>query len=341
MFPAGRKWFKFPGASREALEALRAGAGVELPGEYFDLLAFSNGGEGPLDVMPLNFCLDSAEDALRRNQVEKLYEEFFPGFFVFGTSGGGEYIAFDLRGARPWPVVAIDATNIDLDESVDPIAVDFKSFLGHVGVEGDLSLLHPHWDAAWADLELVQPVGLFGEVAARYLEPHRAYHTPHHLRECFALFAEARPLCEHPGEVALALFLHDAVYEPRRRDSEEASARWARQLVQEAGAGPGVVERVCELILATKHDAKPAGGDAAVLVDIDLAILGADPVRFDEYEAQVRREYAHVPDLLFRPGRGKILEGFLARPSIYSTPYFKDRFEARARENIARSLARL
>src|SRR4051812_38585746 len=98
MLPPGREWFKYPCASREALDALRARAGVELPREYFDLLAFSNGGEGPLDVSPLNLCLDSAEDALRRNKVEKLYDEFFPGFFVFGTSGGGDYIAFDLRG---------------------------------------------------------------------------------------------------------------------------------------------------------------------------------------------------------------------------------------------------
>jgi hypothetical protein len=135
MFPAGRKWFKFPGASREALEALRAGAGVELPREYFDLLAFSNGGEGPLDVMPLNFCLDSAEDALKYKS-EKARVEHFPGFFIFGSSGGGDYIAFDLRGgAPPWPVVSIDMTNVNLDESVRPVAPDFGSFLAHVGLE--------------------------------------------------------------------------------------------------------------------------------------------------------------------------------------------------------------
>ena len=134
MLTVGRTWLKYPGASDEALDALRAKAGVELPLEYFDLLAFSNGGEGPLAVSPWSFCLDSAEDAIKY-KVARTYEEFFPGFFVFGSSGGGEYIAFDLRGNRPWPVVAIDMTNINLSESVDLIAVDFSSFLEHVGLE--------------------------------------------------------------------------------------------------------------------------------------------------------------------------------------------------------------
>jgi hypothetical protein len=134
MIPADRVWYKFPGASREALQELRANVGVELPDEYYDLLAFSNGGEGPLSVSPYNFCLDSAEDATKY-KVTKSYEEFFPGFFVFGGNGGGEYIAFDLRGSKPWPVVAIDMTNINLSESVQLIAIDFPSFLALVGME--------------------------------------------------------------------------------------------------------------------------------------------------------------------------------------------------------------
>jgi hypothetical protein len=134
MLQAGRTWFKYPGASPDVLDALRAGAGVELPKEYFDLLAFSNGGEGPISVSPYTLCLDSAEDALKY-KVERTYEEFFPGFFVFGSNGGGAYIAFDVRSRKPWPVVAIDMTNIDLRESVEFIANDFASFLTLVGVK--------------------------------------------------------------------------------------------------------------------------------------------------------------------------------------------------------------
>jgi hypothetical protein len=136
VLPPGRTWHKESGASREALDELRRSASAELPQEYFDLLAFSNGGEGPLSVSPYNFCLDSAEEAVKY-KLQKTYEQFFPGFFVFGSDGGGDYIAFDLRGPKPWPVVAIDMTNIDLKESVKPIAKDFASFLSFVGLEAE------------------------------------------------------------------------------------------------------------------------------------------------------------------------------------------------------------
>ena len=131
---SNRTWFKVPGASAESLSRLRAVATVELPEEYFDLLLFSNGGEGPLPVAPYNFCLDSAEYAAEHNANSRDAESF-PEFFIIGGNGAGEYIALDLRGPKPLPVVAIDMTNIDLSESVVLIATDFPSFLAIVGVE--------------------------------------------------------------------------------------------------------------------------------------------------------------------------------------------------------------
>ena len=204
-----------------------------------------------------------------------------------------------------------------------------------------VAALRPHWDAAWSDIGVAPRADLYGEVAGRYLDTGRAYHTLRHLQECFALFETARSLCPHPGEVGLALWFHDAIYNPRSRESEALSGALAEKLLKEAGASAEVVERVRELILATRHEAIPQSEDARILVDIDLSILAADPARFDEYEAQVRKEYAHVPELLFRMGRAKILQGFLARPSIYSTRELRDRFEACARANLQLSLARL
>ena len=43
------------------------------------------------------------------------------------------------------------------------------------------------------------------------------------------------------------------------------------------------------------------------------------PNDFDEYERQVREEYAWVPDPVFRQVRKGILEEFVARPAIFST----------------------
>ena len=201
--------------------------------------------------------------------------------------------------------------------------------------------LKAFWEATWCELRLSPPPGLYARVTGRYLEPHRSYHTLRHLEECFALFDAARPMCTNAGEVLFALWLHDAVYLPKGRESEEASARWAERIFHEAGATSDIIGRVRELILATKHDASPLSADTGVLVDIDLAILASDAARFEQYETQVRQEYAHVPDIVFRMGRAKILKQFLARPWIYTTSYFRERFERNARDNLSRSLARL
>ncbi len=198
------------------------------------------------------------------------------------------------------------------------------------------------WATHWALLDLPAPPGsVLAGLLARWDEPQRRYHTLQHLGECLALFERARGAARRAGEVALALWFHDAVYELRRQDNEAESAAWAARALREAGAVPEVAARVEALVMATRHDAVPADADARLVVDVDLAILGAEPLRFDEYERQIRDEYGFVPELEFRARRAEILRRFLARPAIFSTPWFAERFEAPARVNLARAIAAL
>ena len=81
--------------------------------------------------------------------------------------------------------------------------------------------------------------------------------------------------------------------------------------------------------------------DTRLLLDVDLAILGAAPARFAESSRQVRAEYAHVPDATFRAGRARVLAGFLQRPRIYVTDVFRDALEERARANLQQALEAL
>jgi predicted metal-dependent HD superfamily phosphohydrolase len=182
---------------------------------------------------------------------------------------------------------------------------------------------------------------LFSRLVECYSEPHRKYHTRQHLQECFAHLERVRLFAEHAGEVESALWFHDAIYDTRKKDNEERSAEWARESALVAGLSDDQANRIYQLVMATMHNAVPVGQDAEVLVDIDLAILGAEVERFDEYEMQVREEYSWVPRPLYRRGRRKILQEFASRENIYSTEYFRIECEARARSNIARSLARL
>ncbi|MBI3676215.1 MAG: N-methyl-D-aspartate receptor NMDAR2C subunit [Proteobacteria bacterium] len=203
--------------------------------------------------------------------------------------------------------------------------------------------LRAFWDRCFEDLEVSQPPPCaFDELRARYSEPHRAYHTLQHLDECFALFETARPLMKEPGVVAVTLFYHDAIYDTHRSDNEEKSADLAEAMLDEYCAlSHETSAQIRDAILATKHNVRPTPGDCEAVVDIDLSILGALPARFDEYETQVRREYAWVSDDDFRTGRTKILREFVARQPLYRADLFKVQFEARARDNLMRSLRAL
>lgn len=202
-------------------------------------------------------------------------------------------------------------------------------------------LTETRWAALWQRMGVAAPPAVFLKLYARYAELHRHYHTARHVNECFMHLDGASALCEHATEVEFALWFHDAIYEPRAKDNEARSADWAVQVMREAALSPDAQARVRTLIMATCHDALPDTRDAQVLVDIDLSILGADAARFDEYEHQVRAEYGWVPDFLFRRTRRKILQSFIARPSIYATTHFKNQLEKKARENLARSLSAL
>lgn len=198
------------------------------------------------------------------------------------------------------------------------------------------------WKTTWMGLGGEAPGdGLYAELVAHYAAAERHYHSMRHLDECFARLAESRHLAEHPHEIALALWFHDAIYDIRGHDNEERSAAWAEEVALAAGLQADVAARIRELIVATKHDALPGSNDGRLLVDIDLAILGAAEERFDEYERQVRQEYAWAPEPLFRQKRREILEAFLARPRIFNTDYFRSKYEAQARANLERSIGAL
>ncbi len=197
------------------------------------------------------------------------------------------------------------------------------------------------WRAAWQALGAAPGDGLHAKLLARYAEPHRAYHTRQHLAECLALFDEFRALARRPAEVEIALWFHDAVYDVQRHDNEAISAGWARDAFLAAGAAVDVAGRVEALVLATRHSVAPATPDEQLLVDVDLAILGAAPARFAEYEGQIRAEYSFVPPAVFAEKRGAILAGFLARPVLFGTPALQARFEAAARANLQQAIAAL
>jgi predicted metal-dependent HD superfamily phosphohydrolase len=181
---------------------------------------------------------------------------------------------------------------------------------------------------------------LAAELKAAYSEPHRRYHTVQHIEFCLR---ELDQNCAHAiraNEVRWALLFHDAIYDPRRNDNEARSADWACRVMQEMERPKDGIARVRAMILATAHAAKATTPDEALLLDIDLSILGADAATFDEYDRAIRIEYEWVPAEAYRHARAAVLQGFLSRERIFETAAYRNR-EAIARDNIQRALERL
>jgi predicted metal-dependent HD superfamily phosphohydrolase len=180
----------------------------------------------------------------------------------------------------------------------------------------------------------------FHRLEAAYAEPHRAYHNAEHIRDCLDRLDEST---EEPINPALeaAIWCHDAVYDPQRDDNEAASATLAEQLLAEARIPNASAIEVRRLILLTRHRDIPGDPAGRLICDVDLSILGRHPAEFEEFERRIRAEYAWVPEPQYRAGRARVLAGFLARPQLYQTPYFRNRYEDSARRNLQASISRL
>ena len=182
------------------------------------------------------------------------------------------------------------------------------------------------------------------ELVRAYAEPHRHYHTLDHIADLLLLL-EKHGGASDADAVKLAILFHDAVYDPARQDNEAASANLAVKQLSALGFPRQLLGKVERYILATQHGAAPPqameDADLDMLLDLDLSVLAAASDRYGTYALAIRREYSAVPDTLYRPGRRRVLEDFLARPQIYRTARLRALWEASARANLSGEIAAL
>lgn len=174
-----------------------------------------------------------------------------------------------------------------------------------------------------------------------YEAPDRRYHGLPHIRHCLAELDTVRDACPELPAIEASIWFHDITYEPPRPDNEERSAQVAMDVLPAMGMASNILQRVRELILDTKHNRKPETLAGQFMVDIDLSGMGQSQERFDEDGRNIRIEYGHVDDLTFNKGRIALFERLLARPAIYFTTPFHDRYESAARANMTHTIQRL
>lgn len=174
---------------------------------------------------------------------------------------------------------------------------------------------------------------LFEFLDASYSSADRHYHSVTHISECLKQFAQLKHLADERAEIEFAIWFHDVVYDTQQSDNEEQSAALASSYLQKNHVHRDVLKRVEEMILATKTH-HPSTSDCALLLDVDLGILGSPVDIFERYDVQIRREYEWVPLPDYQRGRAEILKSFLNRESIFATDYFRANYETQARSNL-------
>ena len=181
---------------------------------------------------------------------------------------------------------------------------------------------------------------LFADLSNLYSRPDRYYHTLKHIRhflaEVDALSAQAKNL----EAIEFAAWFHDVIYDAKAKDNEERSAEYAETVLSSLDIPREVIDKVTRLILKTKSHqiTEDDDIDTKIMLDADLAILGAEPNEYRRYAQAIRLEYAWVEDQDYHDGRAKFLQSLLKRQKIYQIEEMLEKLETQARQNIQQEI---
>ncbi len=189
-------------------------------------------------------------------------------------------------------------------------------------------------------MRLFNDRALVAAARLHYAQPHRDYHGPEHLDELIGLADQHTPDLDEAEQ--LALLFHDAVYVPGSApgENERLSALLMRATMAAFDLGQLDLDRASRIVEATTHAAPPPL-EAARVCDLDLWRLAAPWKTFQRHSLGIRHEYLHLhaDEAAFWAARRTFYKSTLAKPALFATAYFRDRFEAAARENLRRALA--
>lgn len=179
------------------------------------------------------------------------------------------------------------------------------------------------------------------EIESAYTAANRHYHNLNHLTHLISQYLEHQNNVEDQDAFLFAIFYHDVVYDVKKQNNEEKSAEVAVERMMALEVPREIIEKCRHMILATKAHEHQGDPDTDLLTDIDLSILAATAERYAEYCEQIRKEYRIYPDMLYRPGRRKVIRHFLDADHIFSTEFFREQMEKAARKNLEDELNNL
>ncbi len=182
---------------------------------------------------------------------------------------------------------------------------------------------------------------LWKEINTRYNKRNRYYHNITHLDNLIKELTIIKDKINDWQTIVFSVAYHDIVYNILKMDNEEKSGDLAFKRLTLLELPEYKKDNCRKQILATKGHHKSSDSDTNLFTDADLSILGSEYIYYKAYTEQIRKEYQFYPDLLYKPGRKKVLKHFLEMKAIYKSPYFAEKYEQRARENIILELEEL
>lgn len=189
------------------------------------------------------------------------------------------------------------------------------------------------------DLKLIEQ--FWSEIEASYSSKTRHYHDLSQIENMVSLAFDHRNQIKNFDILLFSIFYHDIIYKAIRKDNEEKSAELAKDRLKLIGVPHDDIKKCWNQIISTKAHLTSLDSDTNFLLDCDLAVLGGEWTEYLRYSIGVREEYKIYPDLIYKPGRRKVLEHFLEMKNIYKSDLFRSKFEKKAKENLSRELEEL
>lgn len=182
---------------------------------------------------------------------------------------------------------------------------------------------------------------LWAEIDEHYSGKKRHYHTLQHLDNLLAQLTGVKEEIQNWETILFTLYYHDIIYNPLKSDNEEKSAELAEKRMKQISIPDQMIDLCKRQILATKSHLRSIDSDTNYFTDADLSTFGQNWEAYSLYYKNVRKEYSIYPDLVYNPGRKKVLEHFLAMDRIFKTEFFYNKFEMQARQNLQKEIALL
>jgi predicted metal-dependent HD superfamily phosphohydrolase len=178
---------------------------------------------------------------------------------------------------------------------------------------------------------------LFTDLSNLYSMPDRHYHTLNHIQHFLAAVDALSPKAKNLEAIEFAAWFHDVIYDSKAKDNEEKSTEYATAILNNLDIPREIIDKVTRLILKTKtHQITEDDDiDTKIMLDADLAILGAEDDAYRRYAQAIRLEYAWVSDQDYRYGRTQFLQSLLKRQKIYQ---IEQKLETKARQNIQQEI---